>query len=237
MCQSGTTCLPTDCCFSVRVAQHVYPQTVVSVSEWHNMSTHRLLFQWASTIKIMCQSGTTCLPTDCCFSVRVAQHVYPQTVVSVSEWHNMSTHRLLFQWASTIKIMCQSGTTCLPTDCCFSVRVAQHVYPQTVVSVSEWHMSTHRLLFQCQSGTTCLPTDLFQCQSGTTCLPTDCCFSVRVAQHVYPQTVVSVSEWHNMSTHRLLFQCQSGTTCLPTDCCFSVRVAQHVYPQTVVSVG
>ena len=78
---------------------------------------------------------------------------------------------------------------------------------QNLDNVSEWHMSTHRLLFQCQS--------------GTTCLPTDCCFSVRVAQHVYPQTVVSVSEWHNMSTHRLLFQCQSGTTCLPTDCCFS----------------
>ena len=33
--------------------------------------------------------------------VLLEQHVYPQTVVSVS---NMSTHRLLCQWASTIKI-------------------------------------------------------------------------------------------------------------------------------------
>jgi hypothetical protein len=45
---------------------------------------------------------------------------------NVSKQNDMSTHRLLFQWASM---------TCLRTDCCFS-ELARHVYPQTVVSVS-----------------------------------------------------------------------------------------------------
>ena len=33
---------------------------------------------------------------------------------NVSEWMDISIHRL------RIRIMCQSGGTCLPTDCCFS---------------------------------------------------------------------------------------------------------------------
>jgi hypothetical protein len=35
--------------------------------------------------------------------------------------------------------------------------------------------------------------------------------------HVYLQTVVSMSEWSDMSIFRLLFQCQSGATCLSSD--------------------
>jgi hypothetical protein len=49
------------------------------------------------TVVSVCQSGAKCLPTDCCFSL--------------SEWSEMSTHRLLFQF----------------------VRVERNVYPQTVV--------------------------------------------------------------------------------------------------------
>jgi hypothetical protein len=46
---------------------------------------------------------------------------------NVSEWSDMSTQELLFQWVSTVKtgclgtsIMCLSGATCLPRNCCFS---------------------------------------------------------------------------------------------------------------------
>ena len=59
------------------------------------------------------------------------------------------------------------------------------------------------------------------CLSGATCLPVFCCFSVRVEQLVYQCSVVSVSEWSNLSTSVLLFQCLSGATCLPVFCCFS----------------
>jgi hypothetical protein len=41
-------------------------------------------------ISIMCLSGATCLPVDCCFC--------------------------------GISIMCLSGATCLPVDCCFCFR-------------------------------------------------------------------------------------------------------------------
>jgi hypothetical protein len=58
-----------------------------------------------------------------------------------------------------------------------------------------------------------------------------------VVWQVYMQTVVSVSEWCDRSTCRLLFQCQSGVTGLHADCCFSVRVVWQVYMQTVVSVS
>jgi hypothetical protein len=85
-----------------------------NVSEWSDMSNRELL----------CQSGVTCLPENCC--VRVEWHIYPRTVVS--EWSNMSTRELL----------CQSGVTCLPENCC--VRVEWHVYPRTVVSL--WKSSS-----------------------------------------------------------------------------------------------
>jgi hypothetical protein len=55
------------------------------VSEWIDMSIHRLLFLWNQ---------------------------------NVSEWINMSTHRLLFLWN-------QDNVS----------RVDRHVYPQTAVSV------------------------------------------------------------------------------------------------------
>jgi hypothetical protein len=121
MCLSGATCLPVFCCFSVRVEQLVYQCSVVSVSEWSNLSTSVLLFQ--------CPSGATCLPVFYCFSVWVEQLVYQCSVVSVSEWSNLSTSVLLFQ--------CLSAATCLPVFCCFSVWVEQLVYQCSVVSVKQ----------------------------------------------------------------------------------------------------
>ena len=50
---------------------------------------------------------------------------------------NMQHYRVSLKtgWVG-IRIMCQSGATCLPVDCCFSVRVELHVYLWTVVSGS-----------------------------------------------------------------------------------------------------
>ena len=67
-----------------------------NVSEWSNMSTYEVLFQWNQD--------------------------------NVSEWSNMSIYEVwsnMFQWDnvsewSNIRIMCQSGATCLPMKCCFS---------------------------------------------------------------------------------------------------------------------
>jgi hypothetical protein len=56
------------------VEQHVYPQTVVSELR----------------IRIMCQSGVTCLSADCCFCELA------QNQDNVSEWSDMSIRRLLF---------------------------------------------------------------------------------------------------------------------------------------------
>jgi hypothetical protein len=64
--------------------------------------------------KIMCKSGATCLPMECCFSE-----------------------------LPLYKIMCKSGATCLPMECCFSE----------------------------------LPLYKIMCKSGATCLPMECCFS------------------------------------------------------------
>ena len=54
----------------------------------------------------------------CCFSAkhttlrRKSKDLLAQNQDNVSEWSDMSTHWLL--------LMCPSGVTCLPTDCCFS---------------------------------------------------------------------------------------------------------------------
>ena len=80
----------------------------------------RAMTAWVGII-IMCPSGVTYLPADSCFSVRVEWHIFLQTVVSVSEWSDISSCRQLsewsdisscrqlFQWVSTMKIQLSVG--------------------------------------------------------------------------------------------------------------------------------
>ena len=75
----------------------------------------------------------------CCFSathaaLRCNKDWLARNQDNVSEWRNMSTGKLLLRWPSTIKIqlrvtktgwlgikiMCRSGETCLPANCCFN---------------------------------------------------------------------------------------------------------------------
>jgi hypothetical protein len=106
MCQSGSTCLPTDCCFC--------------------------------GIRIMCHSGSRCLRFHRNSSLRVDISIHSDTLSrfyrnsslrvdisirllfqwnqdNVSEWIDMSTLRLLFLWNQD------------------NVSVDRHVYPQTAV--------------------------------------------------------------------------------------------------------
>jgi hypothetical protein len=122
---SGVTCPPTDCCL---VEWHVHPQIVVSVNQdnmtewsWVDMSLHSVILSWFTETTVC---GWTCHSTkqQSVGGHVTPWHVHPQTVLSVNqdnmtEWSNMSTHRLLFQW---IRIIWLSGVTCPPTDCCFS---------------------------------------------------------------------------------------------------------------------
>ena len=59
-----------------------------NVSEWSNMSTMKCCF---SGIRIMCQSGATCLYDNVSECSQWNQD-------NVSEWSNMSTYEVLFQW-------------------------------------------------------------------------------------------------------------------------------------------
>jgi hypothetical protein len=64
LCQSGVTCMST-------------------MSEWSNMYVYYVRVE--QHVCLLCQSGATCMPI-------------------MSEWSDMSTIRLLFQLASTVKI-------------------------------------------------------------------------------------------------------------------------------------
>jgi hypothetical protein len=77
----------------VRVERHVLPtDNQDNVSEWRDMS-------YPQTIRIMCQSGETCLST-------LTHYLDTDNQDNVSEWRDMS-------YPQTIRIMCQSGETCL----------------------------------------------------------------------------------------------------------------------------
>jgi hypothetical protein len=142
--QSGVTCPPTDCCL---VEWHVHPQTVVSVNqdnmtEWSDMSTHRLLFQW---IRITLKQQS------------VGGHVTPLSHIILIHWKNslwvdMSLHSVILSWFTETTVCgwtCYSTQsyypdslkqqlTCPPTVCCL---VEWHVHPQTVVSVNQDNMT------------------------------------------------------------------------------------------------
>ena len=69
------------CCFSAKktpLKQIILARNQDNVSEWSDMSTRGLLFQWATTIT--------------------------RNQDNVSEWSDMSTRGQLFQWATTIEI-------------------------------------------------------------------------------------------------------------------------------------
>jgi hypothetical protein len=119
------------CCFSTkhaawrRKSKGWLARNQNNVSEWSVMSTHRLLFRWASTIK----SNSACwwfranqpllflLHAACLVEKQqknsfivfglilpgLEHTIYARNQNNVSEWSVMSTHRLLFRWASTIK--------------------------------------------------------------------------------------------------------------------------------------
>jgi transcriptional regulator of met regulon len=136
----------------------------------------------------------------CCFSVRVEQLVYQCSVVSVSEWSNLSTSVLLFQ--------CLSGATEHWETSCSTLTLKQQNTGRQVAPLRHWNNRTlvDKLLHSDTETTEHWSTSvlLFQCLSGATCLPVFCCFSVWMEQLVYQCSVVSVSEWNNLSTSVLL---------------------------------
>ena len=147
--------------------RHVLPtDNQDNVSEWRDMS-------YPQTIRIMCQSGETCL-THRLVSNSMSQQSewrdmsYPQTCFKFNEpavrveRHVLPTDLFQIQWASS-----QSGETCL-THRLVSNSMSQQSewrdmsYPQTCFNEPAVRVERH-----------VLPTDLFQwasSQSGETCL-------------------------------------------------------------------
>jgi hypothetical protein len=98
------------------VGGHVTPLShIILMTEWSDMSTHRLLFQW---IRIIWLSGVTCPPTDCCLVQSVGGHVTPLSHIILIHWNNslwvdMSLHSVILSWF-TERTVC--GWTCHSTQ-------------------------------------------------------------------------------------------------------------------------
>jgi hypothetical protein len=87
-----------------------------NVSEWGDMSTSGLLFQWATCwyacfYILVCPFVLFLLAIMLSVLLRYTDSDYPFGIFKLFS-HNHA-------WLG-IRIMCPSGATCLPADCCFS---------------------------------------------------------------------------------------------------------------------